>query len=133
MPRKPTNPPPAGPRLPQLLEQRSAVEAEIRALQGTERSAALAQIKTIAAEHGISAHDVLSALSDAVPPTRQRANGKRAGTRAKASGNHPLSGVKAPIKYRNRKTGDTWSGRGLRPRWLAAELAAGRSIEDFAV
>lgn len=134
MARTPRTPTSAGPRLPQLLEQRAAIEAEINALQSTERSAALAQIRSIVAQHGISAHDLLSATAYALPPTRQRRNGADHpvdGPRALQK--HPLTGVKAPIKYRNRKTGDTWSGRGLRPRWLQAELAAGRSLEQFAV
>ena len=36
-------------------------------------------------------------------------------------------------KYRNKATGETWSGRGLQPKWLKAALAAGRKIDDFAV
>jgi DNA-binding protein H-NS len=29
--------------------------------------------------------------------------------------------------------GETWSGRGKRPRWLVAALKAGSKIEDFAI
>lgn len=29
--------------------------------------------------------------------------------------------------------GDTWSGRGRKPRWFIAALAAGRSPEDLAI
>jgi DNA-binding protein H-NS len=37
-------------------------------------------------------------------------------------------------KYRNPKEpSETWSGRGKQPRWLAAELKSGRSIEEFAI
>jgi DNA-binding protein H-NS len=36
------------------------------------------------------------------------------------------------IKYRD-AAGNIWSGRGSRPRWLKAALAAGRSIEQFLV
>ena len=28
---------------------------------------------------------------------------------------------------------ETWAGRGLRPRWLAAAIKAGRKLEDFAI
>lgn len=37
------------------------------------------------------------------------------------------------VKYRNPATGDTWSGRGLQPRWLKQALAEGRQLADFAV
>jgi DNA-binding protein H-NS len=37
-------------------------------------------------------------------------------------------------KYRNPFVpGETWSGRGKRPRWLVAALKAGGRIEDFAI
>lgn len=35
-------------------------------------------------------------------------------------------------KYKG-PNGETWSGRGLKPRWLAAELKKGRKIESFAI
>lgn len=36
-------------------------------------------------------------------------------------------------KYRNPVTGETWSGRGRAPRWLADELAKGRTKDAFLV
>jgi DNA-binding protein H-NS len=37
-------------------------------------------------------------------------------------------------KYRNPKEpSETWSGRGKQPRWLAAALKTGHSIEEFAI
>jgi len=36
-------------------------------------------------------------------------------------------------KYRHAKTGETWSGRGKAPRWLAAEEAAGVPREHFLI
>ena len=42
------------------------------------------------------------------------------------------SGNPAPIKYRG-PDGETWTGRGLMPRWLAAKVAEGQSKESFAV
>jgi DNA-binding protein H-NS len=37
-----------------------------------------------------------------------------------------------PAKYRG-PNDETWSGRGLTPRWLAALLAQGRKMEEFAI
>lgn len=42
------------------------------------------------------------------------------------------SGNPAPAKYRG-PNGETWSGRGLMPRWLAALVAQGHSKESFAI
>jgi DNA-binding protein H-NS len=37
-------------------------------------------------------------------------------------------------KYRNPKDpSETWSGRGKQPRWVAAVLKTGHSIEEFAI
>ncbi|RZI81081.1 MAG: ParB/RepB/Spo0J family partition protein [Rubrivivax sp.] len=34
-------------------------------------------------------------------------------------------------KYRNAATGETWTGRGLQPKWIQVALAAGKKLEDF--
>ncbi|APW47756.1 H-NS histone family protein [Rhodoferax antarcticus] len=57
--------------------------------------------------------------------------------RAKGRGRKPAaaagkSGNPAPVKYRG-PNGETWSGRGLMPRWLSALVAQGQSRESFAV
>ena len=41
---------------------------------------------------------------------------------------------KVPPKYRNpaNKT-ETWTGRGKQPRWLAAQVAKGKKVEDFLI
>jgi DNA-binding protein H-NS len=42
-------------------------------------------------------------------------------------------GTVAP-KYRNPDNpSETWAGRGLKPRWLAAAIKAGGKVEDFAI
>jgi len=38
----------------------------------------------------------------------------------------------APAKFRG-PNGETWSGRGLMPRWLSALVAGGQSKESFAI
>ncbi len=36
------------------------------------------------------------------------------------------------VKYRNSETGETWSGRGRMPKWLALAEGQGRSRDEFA-
>ena len=36
-------------------------------------------------------------------------------------------------KYRNQKTGETWTGRGKPPRWLAEAEKAGKSRASFLI
>ena len=50
----------------------------------------------------------------------------------------PLSGRRAyppvPPKYRNPDQPlETWAGRGKQPRWLVAQLRAGKRIDDFRI
>lgn len=40
---------------------------------------------------------------------------------------------KVPIKFRGPKRGDTWTGRGRTPRWMAALIAEGKKKEDFLI
>lgn len=40
---------------------------------------------------------------------------------------------KAPIKFRDPKTGNTWSGRGRTPVWLRDHEEAGRKRQKYAV
>jgi DNA-binding protein H-NS len=52
----------------------------------------------------------------------------------KSSGKlNPLMGKKVAPKYRDPKTGDTYSGRGQMASWLAAKIKAGAKLEDFLI
>ena len=42
------------------------------------------------------------------------------------------AGRKVAAKYRG-PAGETWAGRGARPKWLAAELKKGRMLESFRI
>ena len=44
-----------------------------------------------------------------------------------------MKGVKVKPKYRDPKTGDTWAGRGVQPRWLTAALKTGKKIENYLI
>jgi DNA-binding protein H-NS len=52
-------------------------------------------------------------------------------TPAKAKKTEKVAAVVA-AKFRG-PNGETWSGRGLTPRWLAALLAQGKTKDEFAV
>lgn len=55
------------------------------------------------------------------------------GGRARAAFGRGTRGKVAP-KYRNPENpAETWAGRGLKPRWLAAALKAGGKLDDFAI
>jgi DNA-binding protein H-NS len=47
-------------------------------------------------------------------------------------GRRALKGRKVPPKYRG-PSGETWAGRGARPRWLVAAIKGGKKIDDFLI
>src|SRR6478609_3626326 len=51
--------------------------------------------------------------------------------KGKASGKS-LKGKKVPPKYRS-PSGETWAGRGQRPKWLVAAMKKGKKIENFLI
>jgi DNA-binding protein H-NS len=55
------------------------------------------------------------------------------GGRSKGAFGRGVRGKVAP-KYRNPENpGETWAGRGLKPRWLAAALKSGKKLDDFVI
>ena len=98
--------------LQELIAQKEALEREIERTKQQDRSEAIAKVRALMDEYGLSVTD-LSARGAAKP---------RAG-----------KGNKVAAKYRNTATGETWSGRGLQPKWLKAALASGHKLADFAV
>jgi DNA-binding protein H-NS len=61
-------------------------------------------------------------------------NGAERPRRAWGSGRRasPMKGRKVPPKFRGPE-GDTWAGRGARPRWLTALIKQGHKLDEFAI
>lgn len=94
-----------------LLAQKAALEQKIAEVQREERGTAITKVKALMAEYGLSLADL---------------SGRPATAPRKTSG-------KVAPKYRDPSTGNTWSGRGLKPNWLREAIASGRSLEDFSI
>ena len=62
--------------------------------------------------------------------TKSAATAESAGSKVKRKGGKAFAVV--PAKYRG-PDGETWSGRGLTPRWLTALMTQGRAKEEFAI
>jgi DNA-binding protein H-NS len=78
---------------------------------------------------GITAKD----LQTAKRGTRG-SKGKKAPVARKSSGKgaSKVAGTTVPAKYQG-PNGETWTGRGLTPRWMKSLLEQGRTKEDFAI
>jgi DNA-binding protein H-NS len=61
---------------------------------------------------------------------------KLAGFSGRGKATKFAGGGKRPVapKYRNPENpAETWAGRGLKPRWLAAAIKGGKKLDDFLI
>ena len=91
------------------------VEAELLRKHKARQSEALQQIARLAAEAELGVEDVVAHLEG------------RRGKRKRTSSS-------LPPKYRDPENpSNSWAGRGKRPKWLEAKIAAGATLEDFLI
>lgn len=83
-------------QLSDLISQRDAINAQIEALRAEEKSNALAEIRRLIAQFGLTSSDVFTA------------------TKTKSTK------TVAP-KYKDPVSGATWTGRGKAPTWIAGK------------
>ena len=104
-----------------LRAQAAALDAQIAQHKSAARAGLLAQAKALIVENGFTANEL---GLKAAKPGRQ--------AKAGADGrSHPSAGQKVAVKYRS---GDnTWTGRGVKPRWLSTAISNGANLESFAV
>ena len=96
----------------ELLAQREALDKQIEELRQAELRSAIGQARQLIADWGLTAEDC-GFKSVAVSASRK----------AKAA---------VAAKYRG-PNGETWSGRGRAPMWLAALEAEGRQRSEFLI
>jgi len=54
------------------------------------------------------------------------------GARVVRGGGSALRGRKVPPKYRGH-SGETWAGRGAKPKWLVDAIKGGKKLDDFLI
>lgn len=115
----------------ELKDQAEDLMRQAEVARKAEIGAALVEIKAKMAMYGITLDDLGGKTRAAKGRKPKPAKSAKAAKGAKAK----VVKARKPVaaKYRNPATGDAWSGRGRVPKWLAAELARGRTLEEFAV
>jgi DNA-binding protein H-NS len=95
--------------LKDLLDLQNKVQRAIANAKERERNEVKQKIASLAANAGFSMQELFGG----------RGSGK---------------GNKVAVKFRNPDNGaETWTGRGRQPRWLAARIAKGAKLSDFAI
>ena len=103
--------------------QKQASEIKQREFEST-----VQEIKAKMAAFGISVADLKN---------KKPGKAKRASVGTRKAGKSTLAaskskGQKVAAKYKG-PSGETWSGRGLAPKWLASLIASGRTKDEFAI
>ncbi len=98
----------------QLLEQRKSLDTLIDAAYQSEREPAIAEVRRLIADYRLTPGECGFAHLEAFP------------TPVKKTRRPP------PIKYRG-PNGETWTGRGKMPAWIADAVRGGRILDDFLV
>ena len=96
----------------QLQKQIASLEAQALKAKSAETDAVIGRMKQAIAVYGITAADLFGSQNAKAARTK--------GSRQRAA------------KYAD-GDGNTWVGMGKRPQWLRDALAAGKSLQDFAV
>ena len=115
----------------ELKEQAEDLMRQAEAARKAEISAVLADIKAKMATYGITVADLAGKVRVARGAKVKVAKSAKAAKAEKVKVAKTRKTVAA--KYRYAATGETWSGRGKSPKWLAAMEAAGRKRDEFAV
>lgn len=80
----------------ELIRQRNLLDQQIKEIKERERAAAIDTIKNLIEAHDLKVEDIFSKKSSTV-------------------------GKKVPAKYLNPENGETWTGRGKAPVWIAGK------------
>ena len=107
----------------QIQKQIQALQKQAEKLKSSEVSGVVERIKTAIAHYSLTPEQLFGA-SNASARKTTAPSGTATGKSGRAKG--------ASIAAYADGAGNTWGGRGPRPRWLRDAMAAGKSLEEFA-
>lgn len=97
----------------ELQDQIAKLQAEAEQVRKNEISAVIVEIRNKMAEFGITL--------------------KELGPMAKGKGRKKAAAGTSVAKYRNPSTGETWTGKGRRPKWIVEAENQGMSPDAFLI
>lgn len=115
-------------KLIDLQTQIASLQKQAEEIRSKEFQSTVVEIRQKMQAFGITVKDLQSTKIKAKPGRKAKAAGDKPEKPAKAK--KPASAVAA--KYRG-PNGETWSGRGLTPKWLASLVAAGGTKEQYLI
>jgi DNA-binding protein H-NS len=111
-------------QLEAIQKQKEILLKKEAALKAQSHGKVLVEIVKMAKNAGLTLADITNAFDQ-----KARAKSiivKKIAAKSKPIKAHTMKGVKLPAKYRNPQNyGETWTGRGVDPSWVASLRAAG--------
>ena len=101
----------------ELVAQREKLDSQINAMMQREKAEGITKAKEIIEQFGLAASDLFGRKGSAKGKRGRPASKKGTGSK-KSLGKK--RGKVAP-KYKNSATGETWTGRGKAPKWIAGK------------
>ena len=101
------------PTLEQIQAKLKKLQAQAEAMIAKRAQSVLDDIRKLMEKHGLTTADIESHSSTKKPRGRPAGKTSKPGAKAKAAAKPKL-----PAKYRNPKTGETWSGWARPPLWI---------------
>lgn len=98
------------------LEKQSAdLERQLQEARKAERASVISQIRQLLTQNELTVDDL---------------GGQSSGGKTRKTS---TAGRAVAPKYRDPITGNTWSGRGLKPKWVEAALATGKTLDQLKI
>lgn len=97
----------------ELQEQIAHLQVEAEKVRKQEIANVISDLKARMVEFGISCEDL--------------------GCGGKSKGRRKSATSTSPAKYRNPATGETWTGKGRRPKWIVDAEQQGKGAKDFLI
>ncbi|NBW78936.1 MAG: H-NS histone family protein [Betaproteobacteria bacterium] len=114
-----------------LQSQIEKLQKQASEIRSKEFDKTVAEILTQMQAFGITIKD-LQAAQGKTRAGKGRGKGRPVGKKAPAAKKGTRAGIPVQAKFKG-PNGETWSGRGLMPKWLSTLVASGRTKEDFAI
>lgn len=122
----------------ELKAQAEKYMKQAESLLVKETKEAIIEIKRLMKLYELTAEDIglTSARGPKAASRAGRPRSKKAGaaksTKPRTSKANDGRARVAP-KFKDPETGATWTGRGKQPKWLAAQISAGKTIDQFRI
>lgn len=112
-----------------LQAQIAQLQQEAAKIKSKEYASTLADIQAKMKAFGITIADLKAAQDK---PKAGRKGRKPTPDKDFTKRSSKLAGVKVEPKYRN-TDGQTWTGRGVTPKWMSEAISSGKSKDDFLI